>query len=176
MFKKGDKIQRIAESYGIAKQGEVYEVQSVNVAVVRLVGDSVYKYDPTAFKLFTSTFDMKKECWFIKIESEAQYCLVEDWLKENFGSSLDIEYNNYINYLSNTEDTARVPSNRVMWSRNRKDISPAAKEIVFSFKTEVDKITYPVVESATQKKIRELEESATKLQEQIAELKKLEGK
>jgi hypothetical protein len=165
----GMKIRRTGSDFAYCKKGEIYTVHKTNgTKCVEIVEDMARFYEATNFEPVVE-FDMHKNPWFIRINNLQEFNVTQQWLEANFGCNLRCNYyGTYIAFLTNKMEPG-VCGSRVLWSSGE----PEGKEIKLSFQTIIDKVEWPVVESATQIKIRELEESAKKLQEQIAEIKTL---
>jgi len=155
--------------------GEVFEVQEYygGYSVLSLVGHTISKEDVEIMKEVksnTSAFDMKKEAWFIPYHCHEQFLAIKDWLI--FEKGLDWSFGDrwqlFASALTNLKSNGEITTN-VVWS-TRPDNSPA-KEIKLSFKTIIDSVEYPVVETDQQKQIRELEQTIAKASEQIKALR-----
>lgn len=73
-------------------------------------------------------------------------------------------------YLTNTTCDGKIEKQWVMHGSMR---THQKEEIKFSFRTVVDKVEFPEVKTERELKLIELEESARKIQEQIAQLKEM---
>ena len=113
-------------------------------------------------------FNMKTMPWMILVNNEAEFDAVDEWLVGQGYPSIGCKYPKYCKYLTNTTSGGSV-ADGIMHGGNA--ASTFRHEIKLNFKTVVDSVEWPVVESERDKKIRELEESAKKIQEQINELK-----
>lgn len=113
-------------------------------------------------------FDMKKNPWYIKVNSKEQFDAVQEWLLKNFGAKFEHGYEEGM-CLSNT-DFAGEQLNKVVWYANE----PKGRnllEIKFTFKTTIENVHFPVVQNEAQKKLRELEEQQRKLTDEIAKIR-----
>jgi hypothetical protein len=72
-------------------------------------------------------------------------------------------------YLTNTTFDG-VIRKCVMHGSNNPLETPARKEIKLTFKTVIDSVIFPEVETEQEKKLKELEETIKKAQDQIKEL------
>lgn len=132
---------------------------------------------PRDFKLYkekpVKQFDMRTQPWFIRVNNEQEFNLVQEWLEENFGTVPYFGWYPQTKGLTNTNVDGKMYSDYVMWFCDDKNLNQNANEIKVNFKTIIDSVEWPVVESEKDKKIRELEETIKKAQEQIKELQKL---
>ena len=119
-------------------------------------------------------FDLHSNPWYIRVENEEQFNLANEWLKENFGSRLELEYYTYIKFLTNTTYRGEVRNDLVMWN----DFFSAVcsfHEIKFNYKTTIISVECPVVqapETEQQKRIRELKDTIEFASKQLEELMK----
>lgn len=114
-------------------------------------------------------FDMKTQPWFIRIESEEQFKAVGDWLLVNFGKRAEIYYSEYIAFLTNTSTSGTV-CNGVLYAVHADDICDGCKEIKLSFKTTVDLVSLPEVETPEQAEIKRLTKIIEDAQESLSKL------
>lgn len=112
-------------------------------------------------------FDMKKNPWYIKITKE-NFKSVQGWLRVHYGTDLKCDYGSNMVALTNTEGNGNICPNFVMWAAQPHE---KALEIKLTYKIEVDKVEWPVVESEAQKKLRELEEQQRQLADEISKLR-----
>lgn len=112
-------------------------------------------------------FDMKTQPWFIRINNEEEWDLAQQWLKENFGKACAATYSPcYSYFLTNKDDTGYI-GDHPMHGRKESLAETKRYEIKLTYKTVIDSVIYPEVETEQQKKIKELKETIRKAQEQI---------
>lgn len=127
-------------------------------------------------------FEMKTMPWYIRVNSEAEFNAAEAWLLENYGKNLGLKYYGYMKALTNAFKDGHVPDGDVMYvgdiSLETYLSSGKVKEIKLTFKTTVDKVEYPAVESKEQlekkETIEKLERNIEEAKRQIAKLKGME--
>lgn len=174
-FKAGDVVIRTGGNYSGVKEGGEYVVAHCNRLNMRLEGLQDH-YDPDFFEL-KEAFDLKNNPWFIRYEGVEEFNALRDFVKANglkfaWSDKFDLRYvavGLYINKNGKLESgVARFTEGDIKQFK--------IPEIKVNFKKEitVEILEYPTIETETQKKIRELEESAAKIQRQIEELKNLQ--
>lgn len=116
-------------------------------------------------------FDMKTQPWFIKINSQEEFDLVQEWLIENYGSGLGCEWTGHIpkEGVTNTTDSGRVCS-RVMYYE-LDGLRPRAQEIKFNFRKVIDNVELPDVKSEQELDIERLTEIINQAQETLNKMK-----
>lgn len=114
-------------------------------------------------------FDLHKNPWYIRVENEEQFNLANEWLKENFGSCLVVNYSKHKEYLTNFD--GRNVCKTVMHGCCH---FMTEHELKLNFKTIISSVEYPVVEIETeqQKRIRELKETIDSASKQLEKLMK----
>lgn len=112
-------------------------------------------------------FDMKENGWYIRYNNEEEFNLVQEWLQENYGKKMPCHYVGYSKYLTNVDDRGEI-CNRVMHGCM---YNKGAKEIVLNFKTVVDSVEWPEVETEAQKELAKLQKQIEELQNQANILK-----
>lgn len=177
-FKAGDKVVCV---YAIdsLQNGQHYTVSHYkNSAYQDLIGikelDNI-EFFISRFELvqepeMKQTFDMHTQPWYIRVEDEEQFNLANEWLKENFGSSLDMAYFEDVKYLTNTCGTE--VEEVVMYGLKTYLDRP---EVKLNFKTVISSVEWPsveVCETEQQKRIRELKETIDNASKQLEELMK----
>jgi hypothetical protein len=169
-FKKGDKVIRVNKGFSdmkVGDKGTVVKYISTGVYLEEFVGG----HDPDNLKLIEENkmkFDMKKEPWFIRYNNEEEFNLVQEWLDKNYGEPMDCHYVSYSKYITNAAESGYL-FETPKYGRNEK-IESYAKEIKLTFKTIVDSVEWPEVESEAQKKIKELEQTINSAKVQIEQL------
>lgn len=168
-FKVGDKIRHVGPWKNWPDSS--YEITEVLNSYYHCGGSrTLTKQYENYFELVEEKqmFDLKKNPWYIKPNSQEEFNAVQEWLLDNFGAKFAHGYEKGM-CLSNT-DYSDKRLNYVVWYIDE----PKGRdllEIKFTYKTTVDKVEWPVVESETQKKLRELEEQQRKIAEDIAKLR-----
>jgi len=128
-----------------------------------------------------TAFDIQKDKWFVRINSEEECKAVQEWAFAQgfhwFNGKVRKDYNSW------SSDTGGKAIGFGHFSRSSLGQAPVSywmqndhHEIKLTFRTEmyVDEVQFPVVESAQQKRLRELEETIEAAQRQIAEIRKEE--
>lgn len=122
-------------------------------------------------------FDMKTQPWFIKLNNALEFEAVNKWIKENTGRELIMSYFNGMIAISNTDDDGDVWGGPMYVEDNNESklarSNITCHEIKVNFKTVVDSVEFPVVESEQEKKIRELQETIEVAKRQIEELREM---
>lgn len=182
-FKKGDKIKVVSSKrkfyWYSDKIGQEFILDGVDTLGPFIIDfdDNSCHFDESDIKLlqekemFDTNFDMKSQPWFIRVTNEQEYNAARKWLFENFGHYLDTGYASYMVGLSNTDDCGEICS-YVMWMAEHALKTTEHYEIELSYKTVVDSVQYPQVETEQQKKVRELQETIEKAQKQIEDIQK----
>jgi hypothetical protein len=119
------------------------------------------------------SFNLKTNPWFIRVNSPEESKVVQEWLFSNgvgwIGGNFEAG-NLWAQYLTNINvdgDQRGV----IMWSHEDIGIHESAKELKFKFKTVLDSVIFPEVETEQEKKLKELEETIKKAAKEIQELK-----
>jgi hypothetical protein len=115
-----------------------------------------------------ATFDLKTQPWFIRVKTAEEFGLVANWLKEEYNISCNFKYSNCVKYVTNVQWNGVIPGHVMSGEDETKHLS--AKEIKLTFKAVVDNVEWPAVESDKERKLRELKEAATELNEKIKAL------
>ena len=118
-------------------------------------------------------FNIKSDPWFIRVNSEQEFEVIQDWLEENYGCSLITSYNTAFEYLTNTSCTGQIEEAFVMHGRGHPLETTSRKEIKLTFKTTVDSVEYPVVETEHQIKMKQLQETIDKAARELKELREM---
>lgn len=116
-------------------------------------------------------FNMKTQPWFIRINSQEEFDVVDKWLLDNHGVSLDCRWNGgHMVGLTNTTDSGHAYEDHIMWYGSD-DIGNIREEIKFSFKTVIDSVEFPEVVSEEQKEIERLTKIIEEAQQSLNKLK-----
>ena len=118
-------------------------------------------------------FNIKTDPWFIRVNSKQEFEVIQDWLQENYGCSLITSYNTAFEYLTNTSCTGQIEEAFVMHGRGNPLETTSRKEIRFTFKTTIDSVTFPEVESEQQIKMKQLQETIDKAARELKELREM---
>lgn len=181
-FKVGDRVYCVDDS-GYTEfyvvNGAIYTV--VDKLWFECESDEVSIQDVTEyhedFKLYKEEpikqFDMHTQPWFIRVNNEQEFHLVQEWLKENFGTCYNCGWHPQMIGLTNTTVYGEIYNNYVMWFSDDKSLNQNSQEIKLKFKTTIDSVEWPVVESEKDKKIRELKEIIEAAAKQIEELENM---
>lgn len=118
-------------------------------------------------------FNIKTDPWFIRVNSEQEFDVIQNWLEENYGTCLMVEYGSWMEYLTNTDSGGTVAKARVMHGNGDPVSTTPRKEIKLTFKTTVDSVQYPVVETEQQIKMKQLQETIDKAARELKELREM---
>ena len=181
-FKRGDKIIIVSSKFPnvwySTKLGETFVIDDLRTNqygnYYRGSGFrcGVYESDLELVKEEEEVkFDMKKEPWFVRYSNEEEFKLIDEWVKENYGDSLGMFYQNAV-AMTNINQDGFIPGN-IMWlNEDHINSGPVRHEIKFTFKTVIDSVTFPEVKTEQQKQIEELEKTISLAKQQIEQLKK----
>jgi len=118
-------------------------------------------------------FNIKTDPWFIRVNSEQEFEVIQDWLEENYGSFLISDYSPAFEYLTNTSSDGQIEEAFVMHGRGNPLETPSRKEIKLTFKTTVDSVQYPEMETEQQIKMKQLQETIDKAARELKELREM---
>ena len=118
-------------------------------------------------------FNIKTDPWFIRVNSEQEFEAIQDWLQENYGTCLSSKYSSAFEYLTNTLSGGQVEKAFVMHGRGNPLETTSRKEIKLTFKTTIDSVEYPVVETEQQIKMKQLQETIDKAARELKELREM---
>lgn len=180
-FEVGDKVRRIKESFNGMKVGDVGTVVEIKYegVLIKEFNSPAYCHDINNLELVEEEkemFDMHKNAWFINVNSDEECEAAQKWLFEqgiywcNGGKDVT---NIFARSLTNFVDkNIGINKYGFLWDANQAKPNKNIHEIKLNFKTTVDSVEYPIIETEAQKKLKELEATAKQIQEQIQELKK----
>jgi hypothetical protein len=156
--------------------GKVTHMSTHRLAVDNMLdakGGTICYYD--AFELIKEEtkqmFNIKTDPWFIRVNSEQEFKIIQDWLQENYGCCLPLSYSVEFEYLTNTLWTGQVEDAFIMYGQGDPLGTVSRKEIKLTFKTTVNSVEYPEVNSPQQIQIEALQETISKAAMQIKLLK-----
>jgi len=118
-------------------------------------------------------FNIKTDPWFIRVNSEQEFDAVQDWLEENYGERMRANYGTYMKWLTNTQCDGYVSSKLVMHGTGDPLKTTPRKEIKLTFKTTIDSVQYPAVETEQQIKMKQLQETIDKAARELKELREM---
>ena len=118
-------------------------------------------------------FNIKTDPWFIRVNSEQEFEVIQDWLEENYGSILISNYSTAFKYLTNTADDGQVEEAFVMHGQGNPLETTSRKEIKLTFKTTIDSVTFPEMETEQQIKMKQLQETIDKAARELKELREM---
>lgn len=177
-FKVGDKVVCLVPSMWHLVAGEQYTVELIDGFYIKIKEDNGF-WDPNRFELVKENkmeqkFDMKTMPWYIRINNKQEFECTQKWLLDNYDNKLHKDYSTDIYAITNIDIEGNLANGyySVLWASRPEGIHKSAKEIKLSFKTNVDSVEYPEVETGAQKKVKELEQTILNAQQQLAELKK----
>lgn len=119
-------------------------------------------------------FDMKTQPWYIKINSQEEFDLVQEWLIENYGSGLECDWDGYFKKcgVTNWESCGmEVSRGWVMWMDEKSKADRYASEIKFNFRKVIDNVELPDVKSEQELEIERLTEIINQAQETLNKMK-----
>lgn len=119
-------------------------------------------------------FDMKTQPWFIKIDSQEEFDLVQEWLIENYGSGLQCNWGGPTKKCGVTNwsrAVGRACINHVMWMGEGEKPDKYASEIKFNFRKVIDNVEFPDVKSEQELEIERLTEIINQAQETLNKMK-----
>jgi len=120
-------------------------------------------------------FNIKTDPWFIRVNSEEESKVIQDWLFEQGimwkHSSTQHKYTEYT-FILNVFSEGSIPK-RLLRTNEACEIHPTAKEIKLTFKTTIDSVEYPVVETEQQIKMKQLQETIDKAARELKELREM---
>lgn len=184
-FKVGDKVCCVDDSgyhnTDYLVKGSIYTI--VDAYWFECKSGEVSIRDTTAypedFKLYKeepmNQSDMKTQPWFIRVTNEQEFNLVQEWLKKNFGKVYENSFVGEPMFLTNIS-ALRGMCHDVFWSSDMdytQSLRLVPNEIKVNFKTTIDSVVFPTVESEKDKKIRELKETIEAAAKQIKELEEM---
>lgn len=173
-FKEGDKVVRITDSYFNMRAGDKGTVVKINSCGVELK-EFFGTHDPQKLELVEQEnkmkFDLKTQPWFIRISRE-NYDSINAWLVENFGKPchhLNDSSLPYYAFVTNSVGDGATNFHSMVYVSNTAD--QRAKEIKLNFKTVVDSVEWPEVETEAQKELAKLQKQIEELSAQAEKLK-----
>lgn len=176
-FKVGDKIRHVGpwknwpDSY--------YEITEVLNSYYHCgISRTLTKQYENYFELVEEKqmFDMKNNYWFIEVHNEEESKAAQQFAFDNgvvwCGDDPE-QYYNLPHYPCKIGQSSYDRMGKMAYGVDTERNKSKYKEIKLTYKTvtTVDKVEWPVVESETQKKLRELEEQQRKIAEDIAKLR-----
>lgn len=178
-FKVGDTVRRVAGYHQGMSKGDTAKIYDFYGPDLKLegYGDSTHTW--TNFELVQDEKEsikqfLKENSWFIRTGSPEKSKLVQEWLFEHgmgwlFGKTIQSGFNDTM--LTNT-DSVGEKGDFIMFSTDLEEKN--AQEIKITFKTIVESVELPVVESKEEaerkKKIQELKETIALAQKQLEEM------
>lgn len=180
-FKVGDRVIRTGGTVCGVTNGRSYVVTETGNFSIKVEG-LVSWFSTSYFKLYEEEqemksnieqFDMKTQPWYIRVNNEEEFNLVQEWLKDNFGKCLNQYFKKNNMLLTNLSSNLGI-TDEVFWANNMdyvRSLNP--KEIKFNLKIVIDSVVFPTVESEKDKQIRELQNTIELAQKQINRLKEM---
>jgi len=178
-FKVGDKVKLLYD-YSSWNKGDIFLVNKETSSHSWIYSRNDENYvelcywtDETMFELVKEEKEVFDYAWLIKVNSEAEFECAKQWIEENIGMKFigPFKYKEHMKGITNAYDDGAI-SKHILWVSEETTSKVKHKEIKLNFKTIVDSVEYPVVETEVHKKLKELEATAKQIQEQIQELKK----
>lgn len=119
-------------------------------------------------------FNIKTDPWFIRVNSKQEFDAIQDWLEENYGEKLRANYGTHMKWLTNTQCDGHINSKLlVMYGSGEPLATTPRKEIKLTFKTTIDSVDYPIVETEQQIKMKQLQETIDKAARELKELREM---
>ena len=119
-------------------------------------------------------FNIKSDPWFIRVNSEQEFEVIQDWLEDNYGEKLRANYGTHMKWLTNTQCDGHINSKLlVMHGRGHPLETTSRKEIKLTFKTTIDSVQYPEMETEQQVKMKQLQETIDKAARELKELREM---
>ena len=178
MFKIGDKVRvKSAElpTYWYASRiGEVFTLVEYDKSNNDWLVEEADAYLSVDDIELVSQFDLKKNPWFIRTGTKEKSAAAQNWLFEqgiNWWNNDSVAYIRDEQVLSNVNCEGNIES-FFMWCIDGEP-HKSAKEIILEFETVVKSVTYPIVETEQDKKIKELQQTIEKAKQQIEELQNM---
>ena len=175
-FKSGDKVKVVSsvlKTYWYSdKIGEVFTLYNYIPGFGwNVVGDSCSYLKECDVELVKEKeemqFDMKKNPWFIRVNNKEEFEAAKEWVKSQ-GIKFKFSEDWYDQIIAVESDgfalCIRTEAGEKILNKN---------EIKLTFKTVIDSVEYPTIESEQDKKIKELQETIETAKRQIEELKSI---
>lgn len=119
-------------------------------------------------------FNIKTDPWFIRVNSEEEFEVIQDWLEENYGEKIRANYGTHMKWLTNTQCDGHINSKLlVMYGSGEPLATTPRKEIKLTFKTTIDSVQYPEMETEQQIKMKQLQETIDKAARELKELREM---
>lgn len=175
MFKRGDKVRIKSAGYHeywyADHIGEVFTLGAYCEDDDDWELEEYNGYVDTRDIELVSQFDLKKNPWFIHTGTKEKSEAAQKWLFEqgiNWWNN-DSRVEKMENYILTNVCAEGVIQDYFMYQASTLP-NPSTKEIILEFETVVKSVTYPIVETEQDKKIKELKETIDKAQQQLEEL------
>jgi len=186
-FKVGDKVRCIGSQMANGEQIDVGYVGTIThiASDGAIVVDNMFGHMgnavccPEAFEKIKEEpkqmFNIKTDPWFIRVNSEQESKVVQDWLFEQGimwkHSSTQHKYTEYT-FILNVLCEGHI-SKRLLRTNEACEIHPTAKEIKLTFKTTIDSVQYPEMETEQQIKMKQLQATIDKAARELKELREM---
>lgn len=119
-------------------------------------------------------FNIKTDPWFIRVNSEQEFEVIQDWLEENYGEKIRANYGTHMKWLTNAQCDGYINSKLlVMYGSGEPLATTPRKEIKLTFKTTIDSVQYPEMETEQQVKMKQLQETIDKAARELKELREM---
>ena len=119
-------------------------------------------------------FNIKTDPWFIRVNSEQEFEVIQDWLQENYGEKIRANYGTHMKWLTNTQCDGHINSKLLVMHGSGDPLETTSrKEIKLTFKTTIDSVEYPVVETEQQIKMKQLQQTIDKAARELKELREM---
>ena len=119
-------------------------------------------------------FNIKTDPWFIRVNSKQEFEVIQDWLQENYGEKIRANYGTHMKWLTNTQYDGHINSKLLVMHGSGDPLETTSrKEIKLTFKTTIDSVEYPVVETEQQIKMKQLQQTIDKAARELKELREM---
>lgn len=182
-FKKGDRVRVVSaqrEAYWYSEKiGKVYTLKGYawdfGWEVEERPRSCLREEDIELVQENKMKFDMKTQPWFIRVNSKEEFEVAKAWVIFQVGEKFYPDFTNYFNNIkgfANCYDGRLL--GRVAWYNEghiQEAVKIGVKEIKLTFKTVVDSVEWPEVETEAQKELAKLQQQIEELSAQAEKLK-----
>lgn len=171
MFNKGDKVKRVNSEHIGMRVGDTATVKNYKGQYNMELNEYSGMHDPRNFELVKEEnkmkFDMKVNSWIIYVNSKEQFEVVRDWIKTQ-----GIKFEHGEDWQAGMIAVGAAKRRQAYCQRiHPDDHINGLKEIVLNFKTIVDSVKWPEVESEARKELAKLQQQIEELSAQAEKLK-----
>lgn len=171
-FKKGDKVKRVNGGHEGMYAGDTAVVRYQASPDHLFLEGYQLSHDPRNFELVIDEKEsikqlLKENKWWIKCNSQSELDIINLWLVEHFGYSLDIPAPKDMKYVCNDLNY----TNKVLWGYTNS--TPSGSEIKLEFETVIKSVQLPKTPKKTeaQLKLEDLQKIIEDAQWKVEQLK-----